>query len=409
MAIFNFLRLILLGLVVLLQSCGGGGGSSSGTNGSSPLLDAIQVLPSSFENKARKGLPVAPVELTNLPKLSVAIGGIFNSNWESVGESLAVADFKRNGTYSAFVIVSDQTNTAKPYFVGYSVSGGYELQDLFDDPSVDQVACASPQQSLIADLNGDTKPDIYVACSYVGSTAQYVYLSQPNGKYQMKTTVTIVSTPTLLNASSATLADIDGDGCKDVVTNDGGSLILMLGRTCTGNQYTLWAHDPTDGRLPTPTSGNPPTTVQSVFLIPRGTSRYDLIVAGHGSQPTAVKWFYNSRGYFGPSITRLGFDLRGYALPQVPTTRYDYLESGPYGYIYITNQKNFVNMVQIIKPDYLNSLDTTPRYYSPSDPINPINNWPSYLHVVNDAYLQPYDAACTSTRCNKQFPLAGYQ
>ena len=408
MAIFNFSRLILFGLVVLLQSCGGGGGSSSGTNGSSPFLNPIRVLPSSFENKAMEGLPV---ELTSLPKLSVAIGGIFNTNWESVGESLAVADFKRNGTYSAFVIVSDQLNTAKPYFVGYSVSGGYELQDLFDNPSDDQVACPFPQQSLIADLNGDTKPDIYVACSSsVGAVAQYVYLSQPNGKYQKKTTATIVSTPTLLNASSATLADIDGDGCKDVVTNDGGSLILMLGRTCTGNQYTLSAHDPLSGRLPTTGSGDPPNNVQSVFLIPRGISRYDLIVAGRGNQSTPVKWFYNSDGYFGPSITRSGFDLRGYAIaPQVLTSRYDYLESGSYGYIYITNGNNFVYMVQIVKPDYMSTLDTTPRYYFPSDTINPINNWPSYLRVVNDAYLQPYDAACTSTRCNKQFPLTGYQ
>lgn len=410
MSISNKLRGIVLASLYLLQACGGGGGGAGGTLGSSTVVKPIEVLPSSFENKALPGLPV---ELTQLPKLSVALGGVFTTGWDSVGDSLAVADFKRNATYSAFVIVSNQINSAKPYFVGYTPAGGYEIQDLFNDPSVDQVACPFPQQSLIADLNGDTRPDVYVACAGSNTGAplpveQFVYLSLANGKYQMKTTRSIVSSPTTLHATSASLADINGDGCIDVVTTNGGDLTLMLG-SCTSQQYTLLepSHTRNANRLPSLGSGDPPSSVQGVFLIPRsGPTRYDLIVAGQGNQGNPVKWYYNSYGYFGPSATRLGLDNRAYSIaPQFASTRYDYWESNTSGYIYITNAQNFVRLVQISKPDLSSGLDLTPWYYQPSD-LSPVNNWPSYIRALSDGNLHAYDGSCdASSRCTKAFPM----
>ena len=414
MSVSFVMRGCLISLLLLLQSCGGGGGGSGGdTSANSQTVTPYPVLSSSFENKAVAGLPV---ELTQLPKLSVAIGGTFVNGWDSVAESLAVADFKRDRTYTAFVIVSDRLSAAKAFFVSHTAAGGYqEVTGLFET-AADQVACPFPQQSLVADLNGGTRPDIYVACAGSASGApqaveQYVYLSQSNGKFQMKTTRTLASTPTSLHANSASLADIDGDGCQDVVTTNGGSLVLMRG-SCTGQQYTLYepSHAANSGRLPALNSGDPPSSVQGVFLIPR-TNRYDLIVAGQGNQGTPVKWFYNSAGYFGPSLTQAGRDVRGYAIaPQYVSTRYDYVESSSSGYLYITNAQNFERLVKIAKPELQTGLDLTPWYYSPADKVNPVNNWPSALRVMTDGNLRPYDAGCdATTRCTKVFSLTtGY-
>ena len=400
---------LALGLVVL-QACGGGGGSGGGSVNSQAALTPYPVLPSSFENKASLSLPI---ELTQLPKLSTVMGGSIPLGLDSVGESIAVADFKQNGTFLAFVVVSNLTNNAKALFVGLNSTGGYEIVDLFNDPNIDQVACPTPKQSLVADLNGDSRPDVYLVCAGSGGVPtieQYVYLSMNSGKFQLKTTLTIVSSPTSLNATSASIADINGDGCKDVVTNDSGALRLMLATSCSAGQYTLLDYADTQNttRLPSVGYGDPPSNVQGVFFIPRSGPRYDLIVAGQGNQGNPVKWYYNhGSGYFKPVLGLLGFDVRGYSiLPQYASTQYDYLEAGSYGYVYITNSQNFERLVRITKPDLQSGLVLTPEYYRPVDWINPVNNWPSFLRLFADSNLRPYDAGCeaTTSRCTKIFP-----
>lgn len=421
MAIFNFMRVMLMGFVLLLLACGGGGGGSGGANGSTQVVTPKTVLPSSFENKSISDLPT---ELTQLPNLRAITS--LGLTLDSVPSSLAVSDFQRNGSYSAFVIASD----GRAYFIGYASGTWSDLSGTLFRSAGDRASCAKPQQSLVADLNRDGRPDVYVVCAGVisgaslQSEAQYVYLSQSDGTYVRTTTATIAPSVTL-HASSAAIADIDGDSCLDVVTTDSGSLKIMLG-TCTAGSYTLNAPADNVGRVPSSMVAALPSNIQSVFLIPRGSApaRYDLMVGGDGgNQGTPLRWYLNNKndvtnksGYFDTNDV---LKVRTYALAFGDSTnRYDYLESGLYGYVYMSNApggavaQSFVKLARISLPGV--SSDTTNLAYLVPATGEPLTNWPSAIRLVN-SNLRVYDAGCglvttldNMSRCGKQYPIAGF-
>ena len=418
MAFFNFLRGILWGLLVLLNACGGGGsGGGAGSPGSASVVTPKTVLPSSFENKS---IPALPTELTQLPNLRLITS--LGLSVDSIPSSLAVSDFQRNGTYSAFVIASDGSS-ALAYFIGYSSSSWTDLSgDLFHSVA-DRATCAKPQQSLIADLNRDGRPDVYVVCAGVMSggslqpQAQYVYMSQADGTYRKTTTATLAPS-VLLHASSAAIADIDKNGCLDVVTTDNGSLKIMMG-TCSAGSYSLNAPADNTGRVPSSAVATLPANIQSTFLIPRGTapSRYDLLVGGDGSsQGTPIRWYLNHDGYFDTNDV---LEVRAYALAFGDSTnRYDYLESDSYGYIYISNvplgvtAQSFVKLVRIPLPNV--SSDVSSLSYLVPAAGEPLTNWPSAMRLHNNT-LRVVDAGCTlvttldnMSRCGKQYPISGF-
>jgi hypothetical protein len=418
MAIFNFMRVMLMGFVLLLQACGGGGGGSGGTNGSTQVVTPKTVLPSSFENKSISDLPT---ELTQLPNLRAITS--LGLTLDSVPSSLAVSDFQRNGTYSAFVIASDGSSV-QAYFIGYASGTWSDLSGSLFRSAGDRVSCAKPQQSLVADLNRDGRPDVYVVCAGVISGAslqsepQYVYLSQSDGTY-VRTTTAIIAPSVTLHASSAAIADIDGNSCLDVVTTDNGSLKVMMG-TCTSGSYTLNDPAANAGRVNFLYPGAaPPSNIQSVFLIPRGSApaRYDLMVGGSSAGGAAsFRWYLSHNGYFDPSTV---LEFRTYSLPFGDSTnRYDYLESGSYGYVYMSNTpggavaQSFVKLARIPLPGV--SSDTTNLAYLVPAAGEPLTNWPSAIRLVN-SNLRVYDAGCglvttldNMSRCGKQYPIAGF-
>lgn len=404
------LRGCLISLVFMLQACGGGGGGGSTTNSSSSSgsVTAKAVQGSSLESKAVEEMPVALTQLPKLPNLNLLLGTFPEIGaLTSMGTSLAVADFQRNGSYSAFVIASDQTSTAKAFFVGYNSSTGAwtNLSDSLFHQASDRAACVSPQQAAVADLNQDGRPDVYVACAGTGAgpVAQILYLSRSDGTYEKAPSSTW---PTLLHASSVALADITNDGCIDVVTTNAGNLVIYIA-TCSGASYTLT--DDSFSRSP----GNKPGNILSVFLVPNPDTptRYDLLVAADPSgQSQPIMWFANSGNgsYYNTAY-------RAYSIQWGNSSnRYDYVVSGSYGYIYITNSSNqtFVKLAKIVVPRATSNL--SPVYYTPPNTNTPNNDWPAYLRVRNDN-LEPYDASCGTTvqaddtsRCGKRYPLSGF-
>jgi len=417
-------RLIALVSIALLLACGGGGGgssssSSSGANGATP----IPVSPSSYENKNT----ALPVELTQLPRLSslpAFANGLtgLSGTPDSVPGSLAIADFQRNGSYSAFVIASNGTNKARAFFVGYSSTDGWsDLSSLFSTSS-DWAACVRPEQSAVADLNGDGRPDIYVACSgdYGGgahSEPQFVYLSQPNGKYVKSTTSTIASSAVTLDANGVAIADINGDGCKDVITTNNGDLQIMMATSCNGT-YTLSIPADNIGRLPVTGGAVLPTMIRSVFLVPRSNPlRYDLLVGGNGAQGFPVKWYRNNLtaqgwGYFDPTAAT---QYRAYALTYGDSNnRYDYFEVASAGYVYIRNGANndYVGFFKIPLPG-----DGSVTLFSTLTPnaSHPLTDWPAAMRLVGTTQLRVFDAGCDLTvvlnnqsRCGRQYDISDF-
>ena len=401
-SIFSRIHLILG--VLLLQACGGGGGGDGSSNNSSGAGTPKTVLASSYENKARSDIPP---QLTQLPKLTASSGIVtgLDTGMASEPTSLAVADFQRNGSYSAFVITSDRISKSKAFFVGYNAASGWsDLSDTLLPSGTDRTACLFPQQSAVADFNQDGKPDVYVACSGSAGSAvtQVLFMSQPNGTYQKSPASTW---PSSLNASSVAVADIDKDQCMDVVTTDSGSLKIYKA-TC-GGTYTL--SEESISRRP---SGLP-SNILSVFLVPNANnaSQYDLLVgADASSQAYPFKWFANSgSGFFDNT------DTREYALQWGGSSnRYEYWVNGANAYIYITNSLNqtFVKLAKIVVPSKNSNI--TPSYYTPANTTTPVNDWAPYLRLRNNL-LEPYDAGCgatistdDTTRCGKRYPLDGY-
>lgn len=400
MAVSIFLRGLLIILMVMLQACGGGGGGSGTPSNSSSSAPPKALLASSYENKVIADIPA---QLTQLPKLSSSSGIVtgLDAGVVSVSTSLAVADFQQNGSYSAFVIASDGATKSQAFFVGYSATAGWsDLSGTLLPTGTDRTACLLPQQSAVADLNKDGRPDVYVACAGVGGAAvtQVIFLSRADGTYVKAPASTW---PTQLNASSVAIADVDNDNCRDVVTTDNGALKIYKA-TCGAN-YTLTEEA---NRRPTAL----PSNILSVFLVPNATNatQYDLLVGADASNQTyPFKWFENSgAGYFDNTSTRqYGLQWGG------ASNRYDYLVYGSYGYVFITNSLNqtFVKLARIALPSA--TSNTTPSYYTPTNTTTPLNDWPSYLRVRDD-YLEPYDAGCgatvstdDSTRCGKRYPI----
>ena len=397
---------------MLLQACGGGGGGGAtgpaGTGGSTPL----PVFASSFENKG-----ISTLTSSLVPKLSLIVGAAQLSGRDSVPESLAVADFQRSGSYSVFVVASSSTadptaDKGRVFFLSQSGTQWTDISSRMLVNEIDREACARPQQALVSDLNGDGKPDVYLACAAAALVSQYLYLSRADGTYEMRRT-SDMATNIRLDAMGAAIGFVDGDSIPDVVSTNNGSLVVMLGEISAG-QYTL--KSPGSSRLPvTPPL---PSGARSVFLLPRTTStpgsaitttRHDLLVGGNGTQGTPLAWYRNNSGYFNPTDA---LKVRQYAVVAGDANnRYDYVESDRYGYLYVTDSSSndVVRMWRIEKPDD-SGTSTSLAQYSPD--TRPVNDWPARIRL-SGSYLVPFDAGCPMTvtlddtsRCGKRYPVS---
>lgn len=408
-----FRHVLLLLFALLIQSCGGGGGGSSSNSGTTTPTP-LTVDASSFVNKGA-------TDLANflVPDLSL----ITADGYASVAATLAVADFQQVGKYSAFV-VGRSGGSARGYFLKFnSQASRWEdvSAELFYDAAsgTHREACVGAEQSLVTKFNGDSAPDIYLVCSGMGGTAQYLYISRSDGKYGM---VKTSSSPMniAIDAKGASIADINNDGVVDVVSShqrlagDAGfpaTVSVMLGSyNSTTDTYRLGA--PTAVTL----SASPPlpSSVRSVFLVPR-PGRYDLIVAGDGGQGIPMMYYKNDGlGFFDTGISRAYALIGGDA-----SSRYDYTEFDGNGYIYVTSSSTgaFVKLWRITKPETAVSStalfkhsNSEFRFASPAP-----TQWSSRI-VVQGGFIVPYDAGCADNpvkllvnpvdqRCGQNYPI----
>jgi len=264
---------------LLLAACGGGGSS---TPSAPPVAGTPPIA------------PVQPVPVIPAP-LPLAVKATSYENFKAVGlvpqtlpasfggaNARAYADFSGRGVLGLFTATNTydpQTSTpatASPSRFAFwrkGADGGYT-----QDTSLlaANEGCIHPRKALVADFNGDGRPDIFVACHGYDAAPfpgekNKVVLSQPNGGYAIRNASDDIG---FFHAASA--ADLNGDGRIDVVAVnnfDPQSAVAFL-----NNGDGSFTRE-TINRFPAAIGSKPYFSVELVDVDEDG--KPDLILGGH--------------------------------------------------------------------------------------------------------------------------------
>jgi hypothetical protein len=133
----------------------------------------------------------------------------------------------------------------------------------------------------IADVNGDNKADILITGEGITGLVAKLYMNQGNSNFQEKTNTPFEG----VKNSSIALADVDGDGNKD---------ILIAGRTDSERITKLYLNDGM-GNF-TEKTGTPFEAIDNgsvVFADVDGNQTQDLVIAGASSSGRITKLYIN--------------------------------------------------------------------------------------------------------------------
>ena len=168
----------------------------------------IPVLRSSYENKTAASQALGP------QWLPPEVAG---------GNAAAFADFFQEGTYSLVThtleYVPDWSPTKFGHIRFYKRNAEGHWADNTDILLKDTTGCLHPRKAIVADFNGDGKPDVFFACHGFDQDPwpgerQHVLLSQADGTYKN------VATAETCYCHSASAVDYSGKGFADILVTD---------------------------------------------------------------------------------------------------------------------------------------------------------------------------------------------
>lgn len=272
----------------MLHGCGGGGGGGSPSSAPAPApTPPLGIAATSYQNFKSVGL--TPQKLP--------------AGRTGVGVIRAYGDFSRSGQLDLFTATLTYWPPTTP---SAATPGIFEFWRKQADGTfvknsqmlVSQDGCIHPRKAIVADFNGDGRPDVFVACHgfdappYPGERNKIV-LSQANGTY-----VTQDASPDIGFFHSASATDLNGDGKVDViVTNnfDPESALVLLNKG--GGIFQR----ETSTRLPSSIRGKPYFSVELVDVDEDG--KIDLVLGGHEHQGAATVVLLNPGSYNFTSAT----------------------------------------------------------------------------------------------------------
>ena len=260
---------------MLLVSCGGGGGGTGTPSPAVPAPSPPALAGNSYANYKTIGL--VPQALPPGDNTVRAYGDFFGNGRQDL--------FRAVLTYSVSMPASQATPSRFEFFARQA-DGSFVLSA---SVMVQANGCIHPRKAIVADFNGDGRPDIFVACHGYDATpfpgeANKVVLSQPNGTY-----LTSNASADVGFHHGAAAADLNGDGKVDVVVvnnfDPDRAYVLLNDGTGRFTRETV-------PRLPATLRGGNFFSVELVDVNDDG--RLDLLLGGHEFEGAATSVFINS-------------------------------------------------------------------------------------------------------------------
>lgn len=202
----------------------------------------------------------------------------------AAGNAVAFADFFQDGSYAMV------THTLE-YIPDWSMTEFGHIRFYQRDKSglwIDRTAvllkdtqgCLHPRKAVVADFNGDGKPDVFFAChgfdrSPFPGEQPHILLSQADGTYQNKTL------PVTCFCHAATAMDARGDGFADIVVTD--NMVHATPFFLVNNRDGSFSVD--TARLPPELKYKAIFSIEAIDFDQRGA--YDIWIGGNEPGATA--------------------------------------------------------------------------------------------------------------------------
>lgn len=176
----------------------------------------LPVKRSSLEYRAAATAALGPVHLPTF------------ANRESIGTNFAIADFFQDGSYSMVVNTADFSSASatdgyatRPGTIRFFRFANGQWVESTEAKVDDRTGCVGARKLVVADFNGDGKPDVFIACTGLdtmnspGERPRFL-MSQQNGVYANKLASFVCY------CHSASAADVNNNGYADLVIADPG-------------------------------------------------------------------------------------------------------------------------------------------------------------------------------------------